>query len=132
MSDDDVKQKLGYVTGEHVFYARFEPQQSHLPAVNFAYAPLTPTKAQAVMRRRGGGMEESSRMSVDLIASQVREWDLTKPNGEPVNPRDKKDVSEHVLWNIVEGIAEQILDSAFSGEAEQSLQAFREGRQVSA
>lgn len=122
---DEAKQKLGYVSGEHVFYATFCPPQPHLPAVNFAYAPLTPTRAQSVMRRRSATMDESSRISVDLIASQVREWDLTKPNGEPVNPRDKKDVSEHVLWTIVEGIADLILDSASTGEAEAALASFR-------
>ena len=108
--------RVGYDDGSVVFTATFTPKEPALPAVHFTYHPV----AAARMARYQKGMADVASVwptSKAIIARHVTAWDLVKPSGEAVSHTDEREL-DRVLYQIVLGVAETILDAVNDTEAE--------------
>jgi len=122
----EAEKSLGYYDGEHVLYGSFEPKPGQrLPVVHFAYVPLTPNQMQEISREMEGiSARQASRLSVRILARQLRRWTLRRPDGTLADCRSSEEIGRCVDNNIVEAVCEKILSTESVEEAERALADF--------
>jgi len=108
--------KPAYIDESVVFPAVFRPEQAALPEVRFRYRPI-PARRMTAYQKGMGSPERTFETCIRIITRQVVEWDVEKPNGEPVSHTNEREV-EKLEHHIVIGVAEMILDSAAEAEEE--------------
>jgi len=120
----EARKALGVYTKETVLYGRFEPLHDGLPVVNFAYVPLTPDELREEFKRASMNRAEGIKQSVTLISRRVRQWDLADADGQVADCRNAAFIGASVDPNIVNGIAEYVLDGRRCEEAREALANF--------
>lgn len=122
---NEARQALGYYDREYVQYSTFTPDHEGLPTVHFAYVPLTANRRTKMLEEmERASQSRTGRLSVKLLSEQVRTWDLRRPDGSTADPRDAREIGNHVDYNLVEGIVSLILDSRADDEARHALADF--------
>jgi len=120
------QQLLGwYDDAEYTKQGEFVPPPgTNLPTVRFKYVPLRPNAKQKLLAdRERSTTAQALRLSVTLVAKQVKSWDMRTPNGDTA-PIDAKLIGAHMDDILVEGIADVIYGSGATEEAESELADF--------
>jgi len=119
------RRAVGEVNGEWCLFDTWEPEREDLPAVHFAYVPLVPNKLQALVEKmQTAGRKEAIRLSVNIVAAQVRQWTARDLSGAAVDPRNAVEISGKLDNFIIEAVCNRILDGRSTQTAQQALSDF--------
>ena len=119
------RRTVGQHNGEFVLLDTWTPATEDLDPVHFAYVPLTPNQMQELIDRiQIANKKEALKLTVTIVARQVRTWDARTLGGDIVDCRNPVTIGEGLDNTIVEGICARILDGRSSADAQAALSDF--------